>query len=420
MNARLMSGDPRAVDANLAAARGKAVGFSYVFLLIVLSVFLQKIAIPGSNGSLPVSLLGLTGASVLGLMTGHLRISTLAFSAYLAFLVIILASYVTSSSPSVSVGSLALLAMVQFPLVLRLAPDTLDYRRLLDLANASFLLVALCGIVQFVGQFVVGTSLTYALDLHLPSALFLENFNRLNPLFYGSNYLKSNGFFLAEPSFFSQYVAIGVIIELMTRRRLSWLLVYALALVFSFSGTGFIMLGVFLPTYVLRRGGPVLLAAILAALVALIAGANAVGLDFFVDRATEFTRQGTSGHARFVSPFLYLGDIVFSDPATMLIGRGPGTITEFFKIFSYEAFDPTWAKIVYEYGLLGTAAYVAFLLAALRAVQPRFLTVPLVVLYGVLGGYAQNAFIVSLLAVFLSWTALQPGMFPISSPRANP
>ena len=75
---------------------------------------------------------------------------------------------------------------------------------------------------------------------------------------------------------------------------------------------------------------------------------------------------------------------------------------EYFPLRRYEAFDPTWSKIFYEYGTLGTALYLAFFAAAVsRGWRP--LIWPLTITFFLLGGYLATPFIVSLVAGLLAW-----------------
>ncbi|MET0410782.1 MAG: hypothetical protein ABW217_05780, partial [Polyangiaceae bacterium] len=45
------------------------------------------------------------------------------------------------------------------------------------------------------------------------------------------------------------------------------------------------------------------------------------------------------------------------------LGQGPGAV--FRQSLSYEFHDPTWAKLLVEYGVVGTALFLALFLAAL-------------------------------------------------------
>ncbi len=78
--------------------------------------------------------------------------------------------------------------------------------------------------------------------------------------------LKSNGFFLMEPSACSQFMALGLIIEVLSARRIATLARFATGLLLSFSGTCWIVLAAFGRTAFVglgRRGAVIGLGALL-------------------------------------------------------------------------------------------------------------------------------------------------------------
>lgn len=377
-------------------------------LLLILSIFFQKVAIPGTGGLLPMSFLGLVGLAGYGLVTGQLVASLGTLTLFVAFALLATLSAIASTAVGLSRFSLAFLLVVQFPLALRLASGAMDPDWPLDLFNRLMAVVAALGIAQFLAQFALGPTIPFALDLFMPPALALQGFNQVIPLEYGSPYLKSNGVFLAEPSFFSQFLAIGVVVELTRRCRRGRLTLYAAALVVSFSGTGLLMLAIFVPLMLLRRASLWGLVTCLSLAVAGV-GAAALGLASPVERLDEFGQPGSSGYARFVSPLVYIHDRILPDTLALAIGRGPGTVWEAIDQMPYPAFDPTWAKLFYEYGSLGFVAYLLFFASALTHARAHALKGPLVVTYFFLGGYTQNPFMLSLLVALLVWAARPTG-----------
>ena len=377
-------------------------------LLLAASILFQKIALPGSGGVLGFGLFVLLGLSAFGLLAGQLVVSRPGLAALTLFVFLAAVSAAGSNSVALSKMSLALLIVCQFPLVLRFRPGAVDYTRLLDLINLAMVAIAVLGIAQFIAQFLIGPALPFSLDLLLPESLSLEGFNQLIPLSYGASVYKSNGVFLAEPSFFSQFLAVGVIIEVVRRCRPSRLGLYMVALLCSYSGSGLIMLAVFVPFYLVQRRQFTLLAMGGLCIVVIVLAADSLQLDALVSRAREFSNPGSSGYARFISPFVYIRDHLFADPVTLLLGRGPGTVTEHFESYYYTPFDPTWAKLIYEFGVLGCAAYLVFFAIATRA-EGRALAGPITFTYFILGGYLQDPFILSLLVLALCWSAEQTG-----------
>jgi hypothetical protein len=94
--------------------------------------------------------------------------------------------------------------------------------------------------------------------------------------------------------------------------------------------------------------------------------------------------------------------VVFATDLTFCLGRGPGTVQEQFRLLSFSAFDPTWGKIIYEYGLLGAAVYFRlFYVAVWRG--PRCLRFAVGYTYLFLGGYLLNPSILMQLAALVVW-----------------
>ena len=381
--------------------------FMLCVVVILSATFLQKIAVPGSAGALSVTLLVLPGVIAIGLVTNAFLINVEALVYYVIVTLIAWVSLLHATSAQASVMSLLLFAVVQLPLVLRFRPDVLSYEDIIKLVGNLAFLFAIFAMVQFSAQFVVGRTVAYFIDFNLPAEVAIKGFDFLVPLYWLSPDLKSNGFFFAEPSLLSQFLAIGIVAELVSRVRLYRLAALFGGLVCSYSGTGMMTLAFFLPIYIVQRRRYDILVFGIVAIAILLPFSEALQLDAITRRLSEFSSTQSSGFARFMSIFYTLGDFMLTDPATALLGRGPGTVMENFRRLSYEAFDPTWGKLVYEYGLIGGAAYLVFFYQSVLRVR-RPMTFPLVFTYALLGGYLLNAFVVSQILVIVTWTAGQP------------
>jgi hypothetical protein len=313
-------------------------------------------------------------------------------------------SFLQSKSAHQSLSSLLLLLIVQFPFVLRFRLGVFPYDRVVKLLADVAFLFAVFSITQMLIQFTLGKEIAYAIDYNIPEAISIIGFDFLVPLYWSSPVYKSNGFLLAEPSLLSQLIAIGIAAELLTQARLHRLVFLGGGLLCSYSGTGMMMLALFLPVYILRyrRFDLVLLGLCLLPLLLMLQ--DILQLDAITRRINEFSSTESSGFARFLSSFYTLSEFVFADIATTLFGKGPGTVQEFWPYLTYEAFDPTWGKLIYEYGLVGAVLYIIFFYESVLKIR-RPLTFPLVFTYFFLGGYLLNAFIVSQMLVLLAWTA---------------
>ncbi len=77
-------------------------------------------------------------------------------------------------------------------------------------------------------------------------------------------------------------------------------------------------------------------------------------LNTWFDRLDEFTTPNTSGYARFVAPFEMISHS-FQEFTSTWLGKGAGSYLREAGLLKvrYEVNDPTWAKLIYEYGVLG-------------------------------------------------------------------
>src|SRR5258708_2748771 len=239
-------------------------------------------------------------------------------------------------------------------------PSTPDqYKRTLQAFQFLVMILSCLAVVQFPAQFVVDARELVNFYGILPDFLFgVERAGALNTIRMlegSSSLIKSNGIFLTEPSFLSQFTALGILIEILEFRRPRYLLVMALGFLVAYSGTGLVLLLLFLPLAGLRHGKAGL-SALLVAMFAL--GLFATGIvdpSVFLSRVGEIEDTRTSGFARFVSPF-WLAAKQFNTVSVqaLLLGSGPGTVKILADTWYAGGFAATWIKILYEYGIIGS------------------------------------------------------------------
>jgi len=401
-------------QAGAAATPTARLAFALCAFTLLSAVFLQKIALPGTGGIYPLSLFIFPAVTAAAFLAGVLEINTAAFIWYALFVSIGTLSAALSPSPHVSVLSLGFLVVAQLPLVFRSVSSDISYRRVMQFLSTFGCICALIGVLQFTGQFALGADIAFFLDKHLPENVTVTGYNSLIPLYWSSPVYKSNGVFFLEPSFFCQFLAIAVVAELLVGTRALRLLILTAGLVCSYSGTGLTMLALFLPFYFLRHGHfRLFLIAALVAMVLIIFG-DALSLTAFTRRVSEFSDVQSSGWARFLSMFTVLHQVVFANDLTFFLGRGPGTVQEQFRLFSFNAFDPTWGKVIYEYGLLGSLVYFRFFyLAFCRG--PKGLRFAVGYTYLFLGGYLLNPSVLMQLAALVVWL----GKTPVAAERLD-
>ena len=277
----------------------------------------------------------------------------------------------SSNHWAVSLPSYSLLLVLYFPVFFRMR-QTQVAAEAYSLAIGCFLsasrVLAVIGIVQFAAQFLIRSPFIFDISPLFPQ--FLLTTGNFNTVIDAGGFFKANGLFQREPSGLSGWMAIAIIVEYANRRRIWNLALYSAAILCSFSGTGMLIL---LFAYLLPMNLKDLLRGIffllVGSLVFLIVDTYLVD-GYFSGRATEFARVGTSAYARFVAPMqVVLGGMQSTD--TLIFGNGPGTYRPSVSVLSapWEIHDPTWAKLIFEYGLVGTFSAFGFMIAALSSAR---------------------------------------------------
>lgn len=367
----------------------------FVGLTLGICLFLQRFAVP--YGSLEVSVATplVLLLAAWGLMVGVLTIDKRRVAFFLGLVACGLmatavhATYPLAIAPRTSLNSLVYwLAMTAFA-VLRLSTP-MEERRFFSLLAIMLELIALAGIAEFMAQ-LVGLRL-FSFSGLVPANLLIERqYDVLAPM-PGSGLLRSNGFFLVEPSVFSQFMAIGVIVEWLLFRRPARLALYLVGLLVSVSGSGWLVLCVFVVELAFVTGALGALRALLltGACILALALASLVMPDIIGvlnERAGEFTVQGSSGYERFVTPFMVLGRVLGAAPWSIITGIGPGASEQLLVPFFYQLNTPV--KVMLEYGIPGLLFYLLLLLDAIRTPAQWLLIGPLFALLMFTGGYQE-------------------------------
>lgn len=343
-------------------------------LLILGCTALQRFGVTVGEASFNAGLIAAYVLLALALVGGELAVMVGRLALFCALMVLAGASLILNEA-TMKVGqtsptSLVILGVMYLPFVFALRPGgrsgiDADWA-LRAFANVA-LLCAWAGIAQFAAQFVIKGDWLFDFSPYLPPVLRSSGgYNVVIPV---GDLFKSNGFFFKEPSLFSLALAFGLLIEIARYRRWLRMATMFLALALTYSGSGLIILvaGLLFPLRVktlLRFGALVLVGGVTAALLW-----DTMNLGFTLGRVMEFGQPKSSGHMRYVAPLQLIADSLDASPWTMWLGRGPGSITragiDWGWFYLYH--DPTFAKALFEYGVLGSAVIVALVLRALRA-----------------------------------------------------
>jgi hypothetical protein len=350
---------------------GRLSADNFTLLLILACLLLQRFAVPIMG--LPVSVVTPLGYVLVawGLISGSLAIDRRRAALMLGLCAIAGMAFAfkinmpLAIAPRVSLVSLVYWLVVTGFAVLKFR-QPMGELRFFRMINDCLIVVAVAGIIEFVGQF-VGIRL-FSFKGIIPDKLLIEYlFAVATPMDNGM--LRSNGFFLVEPSVFSQYMAIAITIEALYFGRTKWMLVFFAGLISSVSGTGWMVLSVAVLQSAItagRRG--IAMGAVVG-----IAAASALLLvrifapdffDSFFGRMVEFRMQGTSGNERFVTPFLVLQAVLDDAPRAIFTGIGPGASEAVLVPFKYVIDTPI--KVLMEYGVFGLVLYLALFLTANR------------------------------------------------------
>src|SRR6202008_1252990 len=136
--------------------------------------------------------------------------------------------------------------------------------------------------------------------------------------------LKSKGVFFLEPSFYSQFIGLGLVLELSMRNRPLRIALLVAGLAVAYSGTGIVVATVGIAGLVIvKRRWDVIVFVTLAALAALMLS-DVLQLDRLLGRVGEFQSNRSSASARFVAWIDMLNQHWWLDGMRALFGARPG------------------------------------------------------------------------------------------------
>ncbi|HVU73995.1 MAG TPA: hypothetical protein VHE83_13605 [Mycobacteriales bacterium] len=398
--------------------------------LLVFLVVGQRLAVPfGSSKQIPLGLpVGL--AFVAYASARHLvRVDRSRLLAGMLALLAVTSCWVLALSRGRSTSTLSLVYLittyVPFVFVLTGHEQRALGERLLDKFLRIMEIVALVAMLQILAQ-LAGYRVADPIGSVIPSKLLLQNYHTTYPLYYGSSLYKSNAYIFLEPSFLSQFLGVAILIRLVRGGRIRRILPLVVAMVATVAGTGFLLAIAGGLALLATRGYRRQLMRVVP-----IGAAVAVAASFTPFGATIISRFGESGGGsnssaglRFQLPYQYLGSGWLSDLPHALFGDGPGSADRFLTAklgadIGGQVTPQVPLKLLFEYGLVGTAAFLFFLLSAVflgRVSTP--VTVGLVVAYLFLSGSLLQPATVLLMWV-LSAVAGRPGVVA-PRPRAVP
>ena len=265
--------------------------------------------------------------------------------------------------------------------------------------------LAVFGIVQYLVQFAGIRIFAFSETFPVLRPILAESFFNYHPVVaYGSPILRSNGFFLLEPSIFSQILMLAAAVDVLIRRQWLFLPLYGVAYVVTYSGTGLLALAVasILAIVISPRTSPQLVllgiaGAIVAGFAALIFPDAVAGL---VGRSNEVNYEGSSGYARYIGQLKLLDE--FAGETRTFVGFGPGAL-ERATITIAGSINPA-LKIFFEYGIMGLASFATFFIGTLWRRDIAIVSLFMLANYQLGGGYLLFMPMVVLAALLCIWS----------------
>jgi hypothetical protein len=339
---------------------------AFAVLLLLSATVLQRFGVNAGALSTSLALPVMYGFLAIGGLAGALSLSLERTLLFAACLLVAFSSLLLNETAS-SIASLSLLCAIYFPFIFMLRPGSLAENdaawigaRFLDIAA----ICAVFGVGQFALQLVIHAGWLFDFTPLIPAPLRANGiFNTVIPI---GSLNKSNGFFFREPSGFSYVMALGLIWEQASLRRPQRLVVLGLGLLLSYSGTGILaLLLALLHPFGVKTLLRFSILALIGWLVFWLLG-DALNLSFTLGRVSELSAENTesSGHMRYVAPYRLLTETFDQTAWSAWLGHGPGTIFQTLRSYSFH--DPTWAKLLFEYGAAGFCAFLALFLLGLR------------------------------------------------------
>ena len=258
-----------------------------------------------------------------------------------------------------SQGSVLLLVALYLPFVFAFRTEQKTYLKCLRFFSTLMLFFAGVVWAQHAIQFTVGWRWWPNLDLLLPKSLLIPQFNYIQPIRYGLDYMKPSGIFFLEVSTLSQFIALAVIIEIVFFQRWARVAFLGATLFATFAGTGTLLVVVAMPLLFVRMSTRTFIGALAAILATLFIAVQLHWFELTMNRVDEFGRTGTSANSRFIDPIYRLAKPLVSD-AGLYSGIGAGQIESGGNTFWWPI-----TKLSVEYGLIEAVIFYAFVIFCL-------------------------------------------------------
>jgi hypothetical protein len=276
---------------------------------------------------------------------------------FLAFLVAAFSTFFLA--PRYSASSLMLFAALYAPFVIQYETSAANYRRCMNLYVTVMLGFVGVTLAQHLIQLTISWRAWPNLNLLVPAPWLVPDYNYIQPIIYGSYFMKPNAVVFLEVSLLSQFIAVALAIELTLFRRPVQLIVLAAGLLMTMAGTGALLMALTLPVLLgrLRLRSAVVMMAIL--LVVCVVAFRLGWFDIVSSRMDEYKHNGTSANMRFILPAERLLEFLH-DPRGLIAGIGAGQIEKGGNFIWWP-----FVKVAIEYGLLAAILFYGWMIYCL-------------------------------------------------------
>lgn len=363
--------------------------------LLFLVVVGQRFALPVGSLQIPATLILALFAVVILVASGlvvHDQTRVIIFA--LALAACALASWLSVwVGGSLHLTSLIMLAACYVPWLFR-APDRVGRVQgaswLADLFIKIMVVAAMVAIVQM-GLQITGVWTFADPFATIPDKWLLADFNTLNPLSYGSPIIKSQSFVFLEPSFLSQFLALGCILAMLRRAQIWLILILVVAIFCTYSGTGILLLAVGLFVIMIRTPRALRPSLVVLGCIAACALMLSPFAEPLLSRTAEVSNSESSWSLRFVAPYQQVAGGLAHEPIRYLTGAGPGAADRLLESASdgdgLAVVYTIAPKLIFEYGLIASSLFLLFLgLVLFRRPPWPVLPTALLVMIGLLSG----------------------------------
>lgn len=339
-------------------------------LLAFLTIAFQKLALP--NGQMiGVPTFVMWGVLLYLLIRGAAVIDPLRAVCFGGMLCAIIVSLLIERKLEKGPNPLILFLICYSALIVRVDVDRETLLKCLNWYQRAITIVAVIVILQQIIQYTIGSQFWPNYEKMVPKSLLIPGYMYIRPYDWNSRFLTPNGFFFLEPSGLSEYLALGVVTEIVWFKRLGRLAIIALGVVSAMAGTGLTILTLLSPflirtldqrlrNYLIGVGVPLVLLGVLFGAFSHIAG-----------RSAELSQGNSSGHGRLVAPFEDTIALA-TDPAYLISGNSPGTSMKAGDVGRSDDAEVQWPsdKLIYEYGLLTSVLFHVFMFVAAFRYSP--------------------------------------------------